>query len=181
MAKNIYHRILFDWMKWEEKRTVPHREKSIICVAPHTSNWDYIIGQLYYKAINRKANYLMKKEWFFWPLGLLLKHLGGIPVNRGRNNKMTERLVEDINQAEHFELAITPEGTRSARKRWKRGFYYIALNAKLPIQLFGIDYEKKQIVCTKELIPCGDIDKDMKEIKEYYKQFHAKHPENFKY
>ena len=181
MKKNIYHKILFDWMGWKEERTFPLLQKSIICVAPHTSNWDYIIGQLYYKSLNRKANFLMKSDWFFWPFGPILRHLGGIPVYRNRNNHMTDRLVKEIEKAEHFELAITPEGTRSPRKRWKRGFYYIALNAEIPIQLFGIDYKNKTIVCTEQITPTDNIENDMKKIKEYYKHIHAKNPKNFKY
>ena len=43
----------------------------------------------------------------------------------------------------------------------------------------GIDYEKKTISATKAIMPSGDINKDMREIKLYYKDFKGKHPENF--
>ena len=78
-----------------------------------------------------------------------------------------------------FHLCITPEGTRSLNTEWKKGFYYIALKAKLPILLYGVDYEKKIISCTKTIIPDGNIDEQMKEIKLYFKDFKGKHPENF--
>ena len=76
-------------------------------------------------------------------------------------------------------MAITPEGTRKANPNWKKGFYYIALKAQVPIVLIGIDYSKKMISATKAIMPSGDIDKDMREIKLYFKDFQGKHPENF--
>ena len=140
---NFYHRLLFKHLGWQENVTVPHRDKCILCVAPHTSNWDFIYGQLYYRAKGRTANFLMKKEWFFWPLGMLFRKLGGIPVYRSKKNSLTDLLAERIKGMTHFELAITPEGTRSRVDKWKRGFYFIAQKAGIPIQLFDLDYKNK--------------------------------------
>ena len=81
--------------------------------------------------------------------------------------------------SKQFGLCITPEGTRKPTAEWKKGFYYIALKANLPILLFGLDYGQKRIVCTKSIIPDGDIDSQMKEIKEYFRDFKGKVPENF--
>jgi 1-acyl-sn-glycerol-3-phosphate acyltransferase len=78
-----------------------------------------------------------------------------------------------------FHLCITPEGTRSLNPEWKKGFYYIALKAKIPIILYGVDYKKKLIQCTKSIIPTGDFDKEMREIKLYFKDFQGKKPELF--
>ena len=166
-------------MGWRVERTVPHADKCVICVAPHTSNWDFIIAELYYGSIGRKAGFLMKKEWFVWPLGILFRKLGGVPVVRSRKTSLTDQLAERARKAERFELAVTPEGTRSLNTEWKKGFYYIALKAKLPILLYGVDYEKKIICCKKTIIPNGDIDSQMKEIKMYFKDFKGKHPEKF--
>ena len=69
-------------MGWTKDVTIVHPSKYIICLAPHTSNWDFVLGQLYSGAEGWKIQFLMKKEWFFWPLGLLFRHLGGIPVYR---------------------------------------------------------------------------------------------------
>ena len=133
---NFYHRLLFQRLGWSEEVTVEHREKCILCVAPHTSNWDFILGQLYYRSKGRTAGFLMKKEWFFWPLGILFRKLGGIPVYRSKKTSLTDMLAERIKDVTHFELAVTPEGTRSKVKKWKRGFYFIALKAGIPIQLY---------------------------------------------
>ena len=82
-------------------------------------------------------------------------------------------------QAHTFHLCITPEGTRALAPEWKKGFYFIALKAHLPILLYGVDYEKKLIKCTKTIYPSGDLEADMREIKLYFKDFKGKHPENF--
>ena len=179
MLQQICRKIFFDWMGWTEHVTVPRHKKCVICVAPHTSNWDFIMAELYYFAIGRRAGFLMKKEWFFWPMGLLFRRLGGVPVERSRKTSLTDQLAEKAVAAETFELAVTPEGTRSLTRQWKRGFYFIALKAKLPIMLFAIDFSKKQIVCTKTIVPSGDVETDMQEIFEYYKPFSGKHPERF--
>ena len=117
--------------------------------------------------------------WFFFPLGLIFKAVGGIPVNRGRKSSLVDQMTEKFANSKHFHLAITPEGTRKANPNWKKGFYYIAQGAGLPIILVAIDYAKKCITAEKVIHPSGDLDKDMREIKLYYKNFKGKYPENF--
>ena len=172
-------RLIFRKMGWQVEMTVPYRDKCIICVAPHTSNWDFIIAELYYHSIGRTAGFLMKKEWFFWPMGVLFRSMGGIPVERSRHVSLTDRVAEAAIKAERFELAVTPEGTRSLATKWKRGFYFIALKAGLPIQLYARDYKNKRIVCTKELVPSGDVEADMRLIMDYYRPYEGKYPGKF--
>lgn len=166
-------------MGWTKDVTVAHPSKYIICLAPHTSNWDFILGQLYSGAEGWKIQFLMKKEWFFWPLGILFRRLGGIAVRRDKHSSMTDTLAATALRSEQFHLTVTPEGTRSPNPHWKKGFYYIALKARLPILLYGVDYERRLIQCTQSLVPSGDIEADMSIIKEYFKDFKGKHPENF--
>lgn len=154
-------------------------KKGIIALAPHTSNFDFILGILYSRAEGIKSNFLMKKEWFFWPLGCIMRKLGGIPVYRSKKMSLTDQLAKVANERESFLLCITPEGTRSRVEEWKRGFYYIALKANLPIWLYGIDYSTKTIKCTKTIIPDGNIEEQMRLIMSYYKDFKGKHPEKF--
>ena len=172
-------RLIFRKMGWQVEMTVPYRDKCIICVAPHTSNWDFIIAELYYHSIGRTAGFLMKKEWFFWPMGVLFRSMGGIPVERNHHVSLTDRVAEAAMKADRFELAVTPEGTRSLATKWKRGFYFIALKAGLPIQLYAIDYKNKRIVCTKELVPSGDVEADMRLIMDYYRPYEGKYPGKF--
>ena len=178
---NIYERILKKRMGWTVETTIDLPEKCVICVAPHTSNWDFILGELYIRSIGKTANFLMKKEWFFWPLGSFMRRIGGIPVERSKKTSLTDQLAEAADKAETFRLAVTPEGTRSRVETWKRGFYYIALKAKLPILLYAIDFGHKRIVCTKQIIPSGDVEADMGEILRYYAEgdFIPRFPEKF--
>jgi 1-acyl-sn-glycerol-3-phosphate acyltransferase len=105
--------------------------------------------------------------------------MGGIPVWRSKHTSMTDNLAETAQRLSVFQLCITPEGTRKLNPEWKRGFYYIAQKAGIPILLYGVDYEKKLIRCTKTIVPNGDIDSQMREIKEYFKDFKGRYPENF--
>lgn len=164
---------------WTTEVTVPDYKKCILCVAPHTSNWDFFYGKLFYMMQGKWALFLMKKEWFIGPLGWLFRRMGGIPVDRSHKTHLTDRLAEKAKKDEQFQLTVTPEGTRSLNDKWKVGFYFIALKAGLPILLYAIDYKYKKIVCTKVIIPSGDLDKDMEDIKQYYKKFHGRHPERF--
>lgn len=166
-------------MGWKAVVTVPMTDKYIIALAPHTSNFDFILGILYSRAMGFRCDFLMKKEWFFWPMGLLMRKLGGIPVYRSKKMSMTDQLAGVARERKTFHLCITPEGTRSRTEEWKKGFYYIALKAGLPILLYGIDFPTKTIYCTKEIIPDGNLEEQMKEIKIYFKDFRGKHPEKF--
>jgi 1-acyl-sn-glycerol-3-phosphate acyltransferase len=179
MWKSFCNWLLCKRMGWTMEVTESIPDKAIICLAPHTSNWDFLIGQLYSRAVGMRSNFLMKKEWFFWPLGPIFRNMGGIPVWRSKKTSMTDNLAATARQLNHFLLCITPEGTRSANPEWKKGFYYIAQKAEIPILLFGVDYEKKLIRCSKTVIPNGDIDAQIREIKLYFKDFKGKKPENF--
>lgn len=170
---------LYRHMGWTKEISVEHPDKYIICLAPHTSNMDFFIGQLYAHAEGMKSNFLMKKEWFFWPLGPIFRRMGGIPVYRSKHTSMTDNLAEAAKQAVQFKLCITPEGTRSLNPDWKKGFYFIALKAQIPILLYGVDYEKRLIKCTKSIMPTGDVERDMTDIKLYFKDFKGKYPEQF--
>lgn len=179
LLQKICKTILYKRMGWSTDITVEHPAKYIICLAPHTSNWDFIIGLLFSRAEGLKINFLMKKEWFFWPLGIWFKHLGGIPVNRSKHTSMTDAMAETARKECGFRLCVTPEGTRSLNPNWKKGFYFIALKAGIPILLYGIDYEKKIIACRKMVVPSGNLEEDMRTIKTYFKDFKGKKPELF--
>ena len=181
MIQGFCRWLLYKKLGWTKCVTVAHPDKFIICLAPHTSNWDFIIGQLYAQAEGFKINFLMKREWFFWPLGVIFRSLGGIPVWRSKHTSMTDNLAETAKTKDSFKLCITPEGTRSPNTEWKTRFSFIALKAEIPILLYGVDYEKKKIVCTDSFTPSGNIDEEMPKIKSYFKDFKGKKPENFAY
>ncbi len=168
---------------WSIRLSVPDYAKCIICVAPHTSNWDFILGKLAYAAVGRRAGFLMKSTWFFPPLGWIFRAMGGIPVYRGKDKKgkgsLTAQLVELFRSSTRLTVAITPEGTRSRTSAWHTGFLHISRQAGVPIVLGALDFKTKTIYLEKTIEPSGDIEADMRIIKDYYKQFTGKIPQNF--
>lgn len=164
---------------WSIRTNVDFPKKCVICVAPHTSNWDLPIGLMVYTSMGNKASFLIKKDWFFFPMNILFNALGGIPVDRSKKTSLTEQIAEIFNKRERFQLAITPEGTRKANAEWKMGFYYMALAANVPILVASFDYKKKEVEFHKTVNATGDLDKDLAIIKDCYKNVTAKVPENF--
>lgn len=171
----VFHRL----MGWKAVVTVPDFEKSIICVAPHTSNRDLFVGKLFIAAVGRKAGFVMKKEWFVGPLGWFFRKMGGIPVHRGKGTSLIGEVVEIANRSEVFHLAITPEGTRAANPKWHLGFYVIASQARLPIVLMAMDYERKEVRMEKYLWPSNDRKGDIRTILTYFKEVRGKYPKKF--
>ena len=154
MKKAIYSFIYYHLLGWKTNVTVPNYDKCVICAAPHTTNMDLFIGKLFYGAIGRKTSFMMKKEWFFFPLGILFKAVGGIPVNRGRKSSLVEQMVQrSLPKDLSFILQSLPKEPVNANPNWKKGFYYIALKAQVPIVLIGIDYNTKTVTSTKAIMP----------------------------
>ena len=81
MKKSI-SKALLKMMGWHAGPLGEYAPKCVICVAPHTSNWDFILGKLFYLSIGREASFLIKKEWFFFPFNLFFNWIGGVPVDR---------------------------------------------------------------------------------------------------
>lgn len=180
---NLWGKILSS-LGWSVECRLSLPDKCVICVAPHTSNFDFPLGLAAYKSLGRKANFLMKKFWFFFPLKYLLFHLGGIPVDRSRKSgrgSLIDAVVEMFGRRRYMNLAVTPEGTRSANPNWKTGFLTIARRAGVPIVLAGIDYKHKKIVLDAMFEPGPDPDADLRAVKQYYsdKKAWARYPSKF--
>src|SRR5690625_3059779 len=143
MKKAICSFIYYKLLGWKTKVSAPDYDKYIICAAPHTTNRDLFIGKLFMGAIGRETGFMMKKDWFFWPLGRSCRRRRGTPVDRSRKTSLLGQMIKIAKTSQKFQLDITPEGTRKANPSWKKGFYYIAQGAGLPIILVAIDYAKK--------------------------------------
>lgn len=173
-------RQILKWAGWKIRVTTPDYTKCIISVAPHTTNWDFILGKLAYSAIGRKTGFLMKKSWFFFPLGPILRAMGGIPVDRkNKSVSLTQVIIDKFKGAKQMVIAITPEGTRSRVTEWHKGFLHIAYGANVPVVLAVIDGGTKTLIMERTFIPSGNADHDLKIVKEYYSQFTAIYPERF--
>ncbi len=154
-------------------------DKAVVVMAPHTSNWDFLIGRLAF-ALHRTRVYMMiKKESFFFPMGPVLRALGGIPVDRSQSQNTVKSVTQHFESYRKFYLVITPEGTRKRVERWKKGFYFIALTAKVPIILGYLDYGKKEGGLGPVIYPTGDYEKDFAQIQAFYRGMTARHPEKF--
>ena len=179
MLKRILSRWSLQIMGWKLRLDGDDVPKSVICVAPHTSNLDLTMGKLFYSAIGKKAKFLIKKEWFFFPLNLIFKSMGGIPINRNKTSSLTEQLAHEFSKRKIFHLAVTPEGTRKKAREWKKGFYYIALKACVPIQIGFIDYYKKEVGIKATFYPTGNADKDILAIRAMYEGIRGYNRKNF--
>jgi 1-acyl-sn-glycerol-3-phosphate acyltransferase len=165
---------------WTATGTIPKNiKKCIIIGAPHTSNWDFVygVGSLNYYNIDIK--YLAKKELFVFPFKKMFYALGGIPVDRSKSGSLVDQIIEMFNKSEELIVLIPPEGTRKKVRKWKTGFYRIALGAKVPIILGALDYKAKTTNLGPVFYPTGNMEEDFAYIRNYYEGVNAKIPENF--
>lgn len=153
--------------------------KSVICIAPHTSTADFFVGKLYYMAVGRTSHFMMKKEFFVFPLGWLLRKMGGVPIDRSRRGSMVNSIVDAFARKKKMSIAITPEGTRRAVRQWKTGFYRIALGAGVPIQLAMLDFGNKRVGIFETFYPTGNEEEDIRYIRSKYSKEQAKYPDKF--
>lgn len=171
-----FSRFVFRLIGWRVTDYRPDpKVQAIYVVAPHTSNWDFIIGVLA-RSIARlgHARYLAKKQLFVWPIGWLFRALGGYPVDRSKHTNLTDQVVEYFKTIPGFSIAITPEGTRKQVKSWKTGFWRIAKAANVPVILTSFDYGRKEITLREPFHVSDDMDKDVAWMMDYFKQFKGK-------
>ena len=179
MMKKILSKIIFWLMGWEVIGTSDYPKKCIVVAAPHTSNWDFLIGRCYGYIVGITPKYLIKSELFVPVLGALFKWNGGIPVYRKSQHNIVDQIVTRFSNANELILGIAPEGTRKRVEKWKTGFYHIAHNSNIPILLMAMDYENKKVGIIDSITPTLDIEKDMLFIQEKYKDIKGCIPENY--
>lgn len=167
MIKMIANMILI-LSGWKVDKLVPEERKFILIAAPHTSNWDFVYTILFIKALGVNFNWVAKHTMFKWPFGMILRSLGGIAVDRRTKGNNISKMASVFKYRDDVVIAIAPEGTRRKVDGWKTGFYYIAMEAKVPIALGYFDYAKKEMGIGKIVYPCGDICADMEIFKSFY-------------
>lgn len=166
-------------IRWQIKGNVHNAPKFVMVLAPHTSLWDFYVGLAGKLAVGLHSSWLVSAAYTWWPLGVFLRRLGGIPIYRNGSHNLVSQLVESFNENDRMMVTLFPEGTRKKVGKWKTGFWYIASQAGIPIQLVSIDYEKRIAECGPVIEPSNNIEADMKKIQEYYKEVQAKHPDKF--
>lgn len=164
---------------WRSVNTFPYElKKYVVIVGPHTSNWDFVIGVLFRKALRlEKAKYLGKKELFDPPFGFVFRWLGGYPVDRSRSKNMVDEVVKVFNAHEQFGIALSPEGTRTRVEKLRTGFYNIAKNANVPIVMVGLDYEHKQVFFSEPFYAGNNQEADFEHILKFFRPIKGKFPE----
>lgn len=174
-------KLILNLFGWHTDGSLPPGiRKAVVVSAPHTSLWDFIIGRLTFWAIRINIRFLIKAEMFVFPFGPLLKWMGGLPVARGKyKSNMVQDVAALFQTHDDLVVVITPEGTRRKVEQWKKGFYMIALEAKVPIVLSFIDYRTKTGGIGPILYPTGNYEQDFRTIEEYYRNMTARHPERF--
>jgi len=164
---------------WRIAGNIPNVPKYLLIVAPHTSNWDFFHGFCAYLVLRLENSWLAKHTVFFWPLGILARNFGGIPIDRSKGGNVVRACVNEFAKREKISFTITPEGTRGKVKEWKLGFYYIATEARVPIVPVALDYPNRLVRIMPPFISTGDVTTDLPKIKAMYSASMARHPENF--
>jgi 1-acyl-sn-glycerol-3-phosphate acyltransferase len=173
------YELLFRISGWKIKGEFPSEmKKYIVAVAPHTSNWDFVVGLAARSILRMKhTKFLGKSPLFRAPYGWIFKALGGYPVDRSSHHDMVKQVVDLFNSHDHFILAIAPEGTRKKVEKLRTGFYYIAKAASIPIFPVGFDFKKKEVIIGKPLFPGENMNEDFKKLLSFYSQIHGRNPE----
>jgi len=164
---------LFGW-KVVGKR--PDARRYVLIAAPHTSNLDFFIMYPATKVLDIKINWMGKASLFRGPLGPIVRALGGIPVRRDIRSNMVEQMAQALREADDMGLLIPVAGTRKKTPYWKSGFYYIALQADVPVALGFLDYARKEAGIGPVIRLTGDVKADMDKIRAFYKDIQGRFP-----
>lgn len=170
--------LIVKMLGWRFDGNFPPEKKLMVALAPHTSNWDFVVAMPFIMALKLKASWMMKKEAFFFPFKGLFMALGGIPTDRGAAGGLAKQVAKEFRQNEKMWVAITPEGTRKKAHKWKNGFLRIANAAGVPILLVAWDFPTKRICIDSLYHPTGDVEADMREIQRRFSKYRGRNPEN---
>jgi 1-acyl-sn-glycerol-3-phosphate acyltransferase len=179
LQKSLFMRwfcgFLLKLMGWKLNRDIPEgSDRCVLMFAPHTSAFDFVVGKLALVSLGLVSGFLIKKEAFWFPMGLLLKALGAVPVDRKNARNITDFSASLFDKHARLSLMIAPEGTRKRNDHWKRGFYVVAQKANVPIAFSYMDWKTKTGGIGKLIIPSGDYAKDLAEIQAFYKGMQGK-------
>ena len=163
---------------WRIEGAMPAIPKFVVIVAPHTSNWDFVLGVLAMFALDLDGHWIGKHTLFRGPLGVLMRALGGEPVDRSQPGDVVEQVAARIRSADAYVLGLSPEGTRRARP-WKTGFHRIACAAGVPVVPAWLDYANRTIGIGAPVAMMGDLATDLARLGEHYDARMARYPENY--
>ncbi|WP_400190730.1 1-acyl-sn-glycerol-3-phosphate acyltransferase [Hymenobacter sp. B81] len=174
-----FSKFWFKLVGWRLASSIPPDiRQAMMIAAPHTSNWDFMHARAAFFLMRRNVRFTVKKEWTEIPLlGKLMMSLGALPIDRSKNNSMVEAMRDLFQQHPDLIILITPEGTRKYQPRWRRGYYFAAQAAQVPILLGYLDYANKEAGVGPAVYPTGDYEADEERIKAFYRTKKGKFPE----
>lgn len=177
----------FFWIKgWTVDKNLPEGvHRCVMIAAPHTSNWDFILTAAAFHILGIKIRFTVKNELARFPSKQILESFGAIWIDRSpkkpgeKRRSTTQAMASLFEENKELLIMITPEGTRSLRTEWKTGFYFVAKEANVPIGLGYLNYEKKIAGIDRMVYPSKDMEADLREITQFYKDIPPKYPEKF--
>lgn len=155
---------------WRIDGAFPQRSKVVAIVAPHTSNWDFLLGVAVLFGLELRVSWLGKKEIFRPPFRRFLRWMGGIPVDRRASSGVVGECARAFADAPALLLALAPEGTRKGVSQWKTGFYQIAVQAGVPLFPVGFDYREHVVRFLPLFEPNGNLEADLPRIQALFKE-----------
>ena len=174
MKKKFFNFILnILGFKIDKVNLPPELKKCVLLFAPHTSYCDFVIGAMAIYVMGFKATLLIKKEAFFWPLSVLLRKAGGMPIDRKKVKRFPIYAANFIKEQDECAFLISPEGHRKLVTEWKKGFYFIAMEAGVPIVPGYLDFRSKRGGVLPAFYPTGDYEKDLAELEKNYYGMHG--------
>lgn len=150
---------------WRVEGPFPDAPKLVIIAAPHTSNWDFVVGIAAKLALGIRVLWFGKDSLFRGPLGAIMTSLGGMPVDRSSAHDIVSQLVAEFARRDQMILALAPEGTRKRVERWRTGFYHIAQGARVPILPVALNWGERAVQVGQPFVTTGDIDQDLVELQ----------------
>lgn len=176
----VLSKISLKIIRWRVEGSLPtDHKKYVLIVAPHTSNWDFILFIFAVSVLRLQPSVLIKHTLFIGPLGWFLRYCGAIPVNRKQAGSLVTYISDIYAAKEEFVLIITPEGTRSPNAKWKRGFHHVATTAGVPILVVYVDSARRKIGVKGLMQPSEDIDADIQTLKTFFDTKKGLKPQNY--
>ncbi len=170
-----FGRMLMRLSGWRAVGVMPDVPKVVVIVAPHTSNWDFVVGVMTLFALDIKISFLGKHTLFKGVFGKFMRAIGGIPVDRAKPHGIVGDTVAAINAAERMIFALSPEGTRRLDHGFKTGFLHIAHGANVPICMAYFDFANKVVGFGPTMTATGDIARDMEKVLAYYRPIRGRY------
>ena len=161
-------RLVLALIGWRVEGEMPNLPRFVVIVAPHTSNWDFVIAMGAKLGMGIEVAWIGKDSLFRFPFDALLRRLGGIPVDRSSANAVVQRVAGEFARRPKMVFALAPEGTRKKVERWRTGFYHIAHTAGVPVVPAALDWKARAVRLLPPFTTTGSPDADIAALQRLY-------------